>query len=58
MSIPLLIGLLVMAILIAAAAGVWRARTKDAGTTQSSVMVLLLVAGAAMLVFYLLHGGF
>ena len=58
MSIPLLIGLLVMVILVAGAAGVWRARTRGATTVQSSFMVLLLAAVAAALVYVVLSGGF
>jgi len=58
MSIPLVIGLLVMVILIAGAAGVWGARTKGTTNVQSSVMVLLLVALVAVLAYFLFSGGF
>ena len=56
MSIPLLIGLIVMAIIIAAAAGVWKAQTKGALNAQSSLILLLLVVVIGGLVFYLLRG--
>jgi len=58
MSIPLLIGLIVMAIIIAAAVGVWKARTKGALNAQSSLILLLLVVLIGGLVFYLLSGRF
>ncbi len=58
MSIPLLIGLIVMAIIIAAAVGVWKARTKGALNAQSSLILLLLVVVIGGLVFYLLSGRF
>lgn len=53
MSIPLLFGLLVFAILIAAAAGVWRARGRGTSTVQSSLMLLLVVIAAVVLVWFI-----
>jgi hypothetical protein len=54
MSIPLLIGLLAFIIVIGAAAGVWRARGRGTSTVQSSVILLVLVATAVVLVWYVL----
>ena len=56
MSIPLLIGLLVLVVLVAGVAGVWRARTKGASTVQSSMMTLVLAVVAAVLVYFVLGG--
>ena len=56
MSIPLLIGLLVLVVLVAGVAGVWRARTRGASTVQSSIMTLVLAVVAAVLVYFVLGG--
>ena len=56
MSIPLLIGVLVIVLIAAAAAGVWRARSRGATTVQSSIMALMLAVIAAVLVYMVLSG--
>ena len=56
MSVPLLVGLLAFIIVIGAAAGVWRARGRGAGTLQSSIMLLVLVVVAVVIVWYVLGG--
>jgi hypothetical protein len=56
MSIPLLVGLLAFVIVIAAAAGVWRARGRGANTVQSSLMLLVLAVIAVGLVWFVLQG--
>ena len=56
MSIPLLIGLLMMVVIVAGAAGLWRARTRGATTVQSSIMALMLVVIAGVLVYMVLSG--
>ena len=56
MSIPLLVGLLVLVVVIGTVAGLWRARGKGAATVQSSVMTLLVVLVAAALVWFVLGG--
>jgi hypothetical protein len=56
MSIPLLIGLLLMVVVVVGAAGVWRARTRGATTMQSSIMALMLAVIAAVLVYFVLSG--
>ncbi|MGK2962534.1 MAG: hypothetical protein ACSLFK_10360 [Gemmatimonadaceae bacterium] len=56
MSITLLIGLLLMVVVVAGAAGVWRARTRGATTVQSSIMALMLVVIAGVLVYFVLSG--
>ncbi|MGI9043549.1 MAG: hypothetical protein ACR2GK_05430 [Gemmatimonadaceae bacterium] len=58
MSIPLLIGLLMMVVIVAGAAGLWRARTRGATTVQSSIMALMLVVIAGVLVYMVLSGSF
>jgi uncharacterized membrane protein len=56
MSIPVLIGLLALVIVVAGAAGVWRARTRGVATQQSSIMLLLLAVAAAVLVWFVMQG--
>jgi hypothetical protein len=56
MSIPMLIGLLALVVVVAGAAGVWRARTRGVATQQSSIMLLLLVVAAAVLVWFVMQG--
>jgi uncharacterized membrane protein YhaH (DUF805 family) len=56
MSIPLILGLLVLVVVIAAVAGVWRARDAGQTGTQSSLMLLLVVIVAAVIVWYLFRG--
>jgi len=56
MSIPLLIGLLLLVVVVAGAAGVWRARTRGATAVQSSIMALMLVVIAGVLVYFVLSG--
>ena len=54
MAIPLLIGLLVLAIVIVAAAGVWRARGQGPAGVQSSLMMLAVTVAAALVLYFLL----
>jgi len=54
MSIPLVVGLLVRAIVIAAAAGVWRARGQGQTNVQSSLMMLAVVVVVALVIYFLL----
>jgi len=56
MSIPLLVGLLALVIIVAGAAGVWRARTRGVATQQSSIMLLFLAVAAAVLVWFVMQG--
>ena len=56
MSIPLLVGVLAFVIVIAAAAGVWRARGRGTSTVQSSLMLLVLAVIAVGLVWFVLQG--
>ena len=58
MSIPLLVGLLVLLVLVGAVAGVWRARGRGGASVQSSIMMLLLAVVAALLVLFLFRGRF
>lgn len=55
MSIPLLIGLAVFVIVIAAVMGVWRSRGEGAPAVQSSLMLLAVVAIAALVLLYVLR---
>ena len=57
MSIPVLIGVLAFIIVIAAAAGVWRARDRGTATVQSSMMLLLLAVIAVVAVWFVFSGG-
>jgi hypothetical protein len=54
MSITLLIGLLVLAIVVVAAAGVWRARGQGPASVQSSLMMLAVTVAAALVVYFLI----
>ena len=56
MSIPMLIGLGALVIIVAGAAGVWRARGRGENTQQSSIMLLLLVVVAVVLVWFVMQG--
>jgi hypothetical protein len=56
MSAPLLVGLLILAVVVAAAAGVWRARRTGATGVQSAVGVLVAVLAAAVLAWVALRG--
>jgi hypothetical protein len=56
MSIPMVIGLLALIVVIAGAAGVWRARSRGVSTQQSSIMLLLLVVVAVVLVWFVMQG--
>ncbi len=56
MSIPLLIGLGALVIIVAGAAGVWRARGRGVNTQQSSIMLLVLVVAAAVLIWFVMQG--
>ena len=54
MSITVLIGLLVLAIVIVAAAGVWRARAQGPAGVQASLMMLAVTVAAAFVVYFLI----
>jgi hypothetical protein len=56
MSIPVLLGLLVLVIIVAALSGVWRARGQGPATVQSSVMLFALAVTAAVIVYFILRG--
>lgn len=57
MSIPVVVALLVFIVVIAALTGLWRARGTSGATAQSSIMMVLVVAVAAVLVWFVLRGG-
>jgi len=54
MSVPVMVGLLALVVIVAGAAGVWRARGRSVNTQQSSLMLLLLVVVAAVLVWFVM----
>lgn len=54
-SIPVLIGLIVLVIVVGAAAGVWQARKSGATGVQSAVGVLLVAVIAALLTWFVLR---
>ena len=56
MSIPLIIGILVLLAIVGAMSGVWRARRAGGGGVQSSLMMLVVVLIAALLVLFLFRG--
>jgi hypothetical protein len=55
MSIPLLFGLIAIGVVIAAAAGVWRARNSGPAGGQSAIVLLLVAVVAAGLVWMLVR---
>ena len=55
MSTPLLLALLVLVIVLAAAAGVWRARESGGTGVQTALSVLLVAVLAAVLAWLVLR---